>query len=179
MIGITSADDIAELEPEKVVIGIFLATGFDHSAIKWLHESWEEIHRKSGEFWHLLVPVKDQGTPGSPLQLDFSLSDQIREMYGIKPEQAPCIVLDDFNEERFQLVLTLREDERSRKTLMLKMSAFIRAEVEKRGDGLPTDAWRSGVINSLFDKLQLDDTARNLLKLAPQAFSYLRKLLGG
>lgn len=91
MMGITSAEQIAELEPQKKVIGVFLATGYNKAAIDWLHSAWDEIHEESGENWHLLVPVREVSRQTPPAGIDVKLSARIREMYGFGAEITPAL----------------------------------------------------------------------------------------
>jgi len=86
MLGITSINDIAELERRKVVIGVFLATGYDHKEIEWLQKSLNEIHSDSGERWHFLVPTKDKSIRGEPADIDFKLANEIRNLMVSRPK---------------------------------------------------------------------------------------------
>lgn len=52
MIGITSAEEIAAFEPMKKVIGVFVATRYDQSAIEWLQSDWFKHQGDGDAFRH-------------------------------------------------------------------------------------------------------------------------------
>src|ERR1700682_5435374 len=90
-------DEIAALEPKKVIVSVFILSGYDRSAYKWVLDTWKQIDEDTGANWVLLVPVNRRGS--FPREIDVSLSDRIREMYGIDRQQTPCLVFDNFVED--------------------------------------------------------------------------------
>ncbi|MCK1538677.1 MULTISPECIES: hypothetical protein [unclassified Bradyrhizobium] len=173
MEGITSAEGIVKHEPEKVIVSVFLLTGYDHSAAEWLQKAWRQIHLDSGESWWLLVPTKNPQSEGQPVDIDEELSAELREMYGVTEEQTPCMVFDNFIEEAQQNVLSLKGDETLRKNMMLKMSRLIKDEVDKLGDKPRSDRWRRQVTGRVFNSAQWERAEIKLLHVAKKAASVL------
>jgi hypothetical protein len=173
MEGITSAEDIVRLEPQKVIVSVFLLTGYDHSAAEWLQKSWRQIHLDSGSSWWLLVPTEKPGAVGQPVDVDVALSAQLREMYGVTEEQTPCIVFDNFIDEAQQNVLSLKGDEELRKKMMVKMSRLIKTEVEKLGNKPRTDRWRREVTGKVFNSAQWELGEIKMLKVAEKTASVI------
>jgi hypothetical protein len=177
MMGITSADQIVKLEPQKSIVGVFLATGYDRDAIEWLQSAWSDIHMASGEYWYLLVPVRAESLPGMPREIDIELSAEIRGMYGIDERQTPCIVFDNFDESVHQRTVTLIGTDDSRKKTMLAVAKILRESAEKLGDAGRTDRWRRQVIDELHDRIRAHEVGAFIIGRAPKAFSLLPKVL--
>jgi hypothetical protein len=175
MRGITTAKEIADLEPKKVIVSVFLLTGYDHAAHEWLHNAWEQIHRDSGQYWFLLVPRREPHLVNVPMQVDLGLSEEIREMYGVSEKQTPCLVFDNFIEEQHQHVLSLRGDEILLKRMMGRMAQRMRAEIEMLGDKPRTDTWRREVTDKVFEAGQWAHVEKGFLGIAKQAISLLPK----
>ncbi|MGO4513928.1 hypothetical protein AB4Z51_43935 [Bradyrhizobium sp. 2TAF36] len=167
---ITSEDEIAELEPEKVIVSVFILSGYDRSAINWLKDTWEQIHEDTGSNWVLVAPVKTREV-GSAREIDIRLSDRIRKMYGIAPAKTPCLVFDNFIDEEHQNVLSLTGDDGLLKSMMLSMKRRIDEELEALGDIPRTDRWRQDVTRKLFDAGKWTRDERALLMATKKAFS--------
>lgn len=167
---ITSADEIASLEPRKVIVSVFILSGYDRSAKEWLLDTWKQIHADTGANWVLLAPVERRGF--FP-EIDFALSARIREMYGIDERQTPCLVFDNFVEEEHQKVLSLKGDDELRKKMMLSMKRCIDTELEALGDKRRTDRWRKEVTEKLFREGQWSRSEEALLSATKKAFSLM------
>ncbi|WP_027528044.1 hypothetical protein [Bradyrhizobium sp. Ec3.3] len=173
MLGITSAEEIASYEPTNQIISVFVVSGYDRKLVNWLDDTWEEIHGDTGVHWKLLVPVKDPRRLTLPSQIDLALSGEIREMYDIPKKKTPCLVFDNFLEEEHQKILSLQGDDDLLKSMMLKMTSLIEAEVRQLGDSPPTERWRREVTRKLFDAGQWTRAETKLFGAAQKAFSLL------
>jgi len=169
MEGVTSADQIATFEPKKVIVSVFIISGYDLKVAEWLDHAWNQIHFDSGAHWYLLVPVKEKSDLGLPMSIDVRVSNEIREMYGINKNQTPCLVFDNFLEDR-QYRLSLKGNDEYRKLLMLDMAKRLKEEVEMLGGQGPTDQWRREVTERLFTTGQLSGVQS---VLTSNAFSFL------
>ena len=162
-------DEIAALEPKKVIVSVFILSGYDRSAYKWVLDTWKQIDEDTGANWVLLVPVNRRGS--FPREIDVSLSDRIREMYGIDRQQTPCLVFDNFVEDEHQKVLSLKGGDDLLKNMMLSMKERIDVELNTLGDAPRTDRWRYEVTDKLFRAGQWSRDESGLLTVAKKAFS--------
>lgn len=172
MIGVTSAEEIAHLERQKVIISVFVASGYDREVVQWLQDTWQQLHIDTGDHWYLLVPVLNPGLPGIPSDVNFELADEIRSYYGLDEEATPCLVFDNFLDER-QNVLSLKGDDDLRKKMMIRMKNIINAEGQKPH----TDLWRQHVTGKLFNSGQWTHVEKQLLKMTKEAASLLPNVL--
>jgi len=172
MLGIISANEIAKFRKRKIIIGIFIATGMDKDAIEWLQSSWEDIHKASGRYWHLLVPVKEKSQQSTPAGFNVGLSDELRGEYGIVCEQTPCIIFDNFDGTNPQLEVSLRGTNSDRKAAMLFVAEFLQAKAEGSKRAERSEKWRKETLKELSRSL----TERKIAAFTKKSFSWLARL---
>jgi len=175
MHGITSYDDIAKREKthQARLIGIFIEHGYDSDARRWLMDTWAAINRDSKDNWDLLVPVT--GLTGHvPNSVDIHLCDLIRRNYGLEDEDVPCIVLDNFNGSRNQVVLSLRGSDEDRKFLLTNVSNVMASETVREINRKSKNC-REQMIRHVVKHLRTLKLRKDAVKYAPTAFSLFTK----
>jgi hypothetical protein len=184
MRGITSINEIRRHEANEVhrVIGILLTTGYDKSFKDWLFSAWKDIDKDSGENWDILVPLSRMLNE-EPIELGTDLCELILDWYGLTKRDAPCIVFDNFDNTKNQVVVKLADaDETERKAVLLDVSDFMKQKIEEDRQkkrikqyyndvGFSAREWRTQAIDELYAKVKQEERRRFLWRLAPKAFS--------
>jgi hypothetical protein len=177
---VNSYRDLMRLEEKKQIVAVFVASGLDTEAIKWVFDTWSEINRRSGDRWHVVVPLINMPFH----ERDFSvltnqnynteLAQEIRDVYGIADEDTPALVFDDFNDEARQMTVSLFDKE-ERKAIILEIERFMNVETP---NGKPlTDAERQATNAKLIAHLQMQRLKRSAFGWAKKQGSALGKIV--
>lgn len=175
MHSVNALDDLNRLEGQQRLVAVFLATGYDVSAIQWLYDVWDEIHSQSGAFWHLIAPVhqiernrdiRDKHNYNTVLARDLA------RMYGLSESDLPCLVLDSFKDDHRQLRIRLPPMEKDRRRLLEEIGAYI-AEVGTEDFRENTPGWRAALNSGLFDHLTRKHALGVALRFVPRAATVL------
>ncbi|WBU29619.1 hypothetical protein OOZ54_23660 [Rhodopseudomonas palustris] len=173
MLGITAISHIMHYGTQKKIVGISLVLGTEPDAMKWFNSSWEVIHKKSGEYWDLLVPRKDgSGILG---QFDDELTMDILSLYGLSEEDTPCIVLDNFDDTRNQYVISFDGTDKERKSTLIKLAKSIKKHVDNTTDSERGGLWRAKVIDLVHNDMVKSSLTEVVWRSTPKALSLLAK----
>ncbi|MDO8912311.1 MAG: hypothetical protein Q8N10_03375 [Phenylobacterium sp.] len=179
MFGVVGVGNLQELERENAFVGVFLATGYDVSALSWLTSVWDTLHFQSGPRWHLAAPttwpVRGDRAEVAVSNYDVRLSLDLARMYGLTQSDLPCIVLDSFTDDLHQLHIPFPESERDRRRLIEVICRYVASHGPA---GWPEDwkpGWRGKLNAGLFDHLQRDQIFRAGLKFVPHVGTLLLK----
>lgn len=183
MWGVTGVENIQWIAHNNRIVAIFLATGLDISALKWLVDAWEPLHYESGMDWHLVAPTRKAINSDAKLatleNYDHRLAKDWARLFGITDRDLPCVVLDSFNDEIKQLQISLPESERERRHLFEDITDF--ANKSRNAEKLAN--WRESLNQDLYYHLQSRRLMRDFVKFAPKlgsaALKHSGKLLGG
>lgn len=170
MWGVTGVQYLDRLQKEDKVVGVFLATAFDVSAIEWLTKLWRTIHKASGYRWHLVAPtvkaINDDQRLACADNYDADLALDIARVYGLHTDRLPCVVFDNFNDEAAQLAVSFPSDEKGRRILFEDVDSFLRGVIpDPKANNIPS---REELIEGLRRHLFRTSLGRSLVKLAPR-----------
>ncbi|MFD1253485.1 hypothetical protein DEVEQU_00480 [Devosia equisanguinis] len=174
MFGVNDLKDLESLEQSRRVVVVLLSSTMYASTVEWMCHSWDEIHRRSGHKWHLVVPTKDpiRGAKGRIVSENFSseVSEELRHLYGLPTSSLPCLVFDSFRDDECQKCVTFPDDERERADLINRIAGYVETRTTRS---------RQHQIDGLYDYLQMHSAIRGLLKLTPVVGSALAKAISG
>lgn len=129
MFAVTGYDDVQYLEPGNTVVAVVLADALEPKLLRWLNDTWEAIHERSGERWHVVVPTRAPLRDGcnvfSPQHFSPSLALDLARMYGLSDTNLPCLVFDNFDENKKQLWIPLPREERERSALIRAIDSYL------------------------------------------------------
>jgi hypothetical protein len=176
---VNSYDDVIWLEKKKQIIAVFVASGLDPKALTYVFQTWYELGRRSGQRWHVVVPLnKIPQHADDPLLLTHEnfngeLAEQIRTIYGVSDDETPVLVFDDFNDEAHQLKVSLA-DEGDRARVIGAIDVFMKQHVPDNVQLADKD--RAALIGMLYSYLQVQGIRRTAFGLLPKAGSALAKV---
>jgi hypothetical protein len=183
MIPINSASDILYLERRKQVVAVFVASGLDPGALSWVFNTWWELEARSGDMWHVVVPLRKVPThkedPPDLTHQNFNvdLAKKFRETYGVSDGDTPTLVFDDFNDEVQQRQVSLKGDEEERKHIIRAIETFMNAKVAASGEpAVFSDLGRMTIVGELVDYLAMQKIKRAAFRLVPKVGSALLKI---
>ena len=161
------------------IVSTFCATEFDFEEVNWLFESWNAINRKAGMHWHILVPTTKEISGGAErvtgAEYNFSLAQEIIDIYGISDKNLPALIFDNFVEEERQAYLTIPRDPRDARAMFLRVAELIRYEC--RGpDGVGLGQHRIDTINRVVTRIHGEAALKQMLAFAPKAAGPLIKM---
>ncbi|MDP2372628.1 hypothetical protein [Reyranella sp.] len=174
MFGVTGLQYIEQLEAGDKFVGVFLTSGLDVSALRWLVDVWFPIHRMSGHRWHLVAPtfkpINDDARLASIDNYDEQLASELTRFYGLQGDDLPCIVLDSFSDEHRQLRVSLPESERERRDLIEAINDYL-TEAIPDPFAAPTIG-RRRLIEGLYNYLQRRALLRKFVSWLPNIGSF-------
>ena len=177
---VVGPEGLDSLEKQGTLVGILIAQQLEQTVLKWIFRSWPQLHQDSGMNWHIAIPCEAnperQGHPGIH-EFNFSLSDQLREMYGIDLAEGPVLVLDDFRDETRQLYLKISRSEEERVDMFNSMTTFINGYVRDPKYRGHNDRGRHQLISALFNHMQRRRILHTFIKSAPNAASGALRML--
>ena len=135
MLKIVSQEEIGALVSDQAVITILLSRSMNAEFLRWLYSSWDEINRIAGKRWHIVVPSHSGDwlyTSGTMSVRDFNtaLSTDIANSYGIRPDEFPCLLFEDFCEDAPPISISIPHDERERTKFVDDFAKLI-ADIER------------------------------------------------
>lgn len=164
MFSVNSLEQLNQLERQNKFVAVFLATGFDLSALRWLIECWMEIHVTSGYRWHMVAPTKrpinDDLRNCTLENFDSALARDLARMYGLEEDNLPCLVFDSFSDEHRQLFVKFPASEKERR----KLITAINKHIQRRSDAATS---RQVVIEGLYDELMRRKAVKDFVGLVP------------
>lgn len=182
MFGVNDLAQIEIIRRNNRVVGLFLATGLDRSALQWLVDVWEEIHNLSGHRWHLVAPTirPIDGDPRlvAPNNYNTIFANELATLYGLHRHDLPCIALDTFNEEERQLRIALPQDEVKRRQLIEEIAKFINGRVTQPYEPM-TPAQVRSLTEELYNHIQGKAALRALVGWLPRVASVAMRIAPG
>jgi hypothetical protein len=179
---IVGPEDLDSLEEQGTLVGILVAQQLEQAVLGWIFQSWPQLHQQSGMNWHIAIPCeanpKRQGHPGIH-EFNFSLSDQLREMYGIDLAEGPVLVLDDFMDEHRQLYLKISHNEVERVRMFNSMTTFINGYVRDPNYRGHNDLGRYQLISALYNHIQGERIFQSFVSLSSNSVSGALRLFRG
>lgn len=161
------------------IVSTFCATEFDFEEVNWVFESWNAINRRAGLHWHILVPTIKAISGGAErvtdAEYDFSLSQEIIDIYGISDDKLPALIFDNFVEEERQAYLTIPGDPRDARAMFLRVAQLIRYECGGH-DGVGLGQQRVDTINRIVTRIRGEAALKQMLAFAPKAAGPLIKM---
>ncbi|MGY3406084.1 hypothetical protein ACVWZV_002197 [Bradyrhizobium sp. GM5.1] len=176
---VNSYEDVVYLEKRKQIVAVFVASGLDTDAVKWVFDTWFELGRRSGDRWHVVVPLKrmplDENDTSVlvPNNFNVELAEQMRNVYGVTDAETPVLVFDDFNDEARQMMVSLNDKE-GRKDVILAIERFMKQEMP---DGVQlSDTDRQNMTAKLVRRLQAENIKQSAFTFAANTGSALSKI---
>lgn len=181
MFAINSVGEIAAIEERGGVALVLLASPLETTALQWLARAWMTIHGESGCRWHLVVPTRRRtGADGGMALLsdyDGELAGDLLRIYGLKPSDMPCLVIDNFKDEERQAFVRLPDSDVGRDKLLIEISEYLKAAWAPRHPAHGESRSRLG--QDLHRRLFWRQRRRQFAKALPVVGSALAKKLAG
>lgn len=158
---------------KQVMISILLSNGYNQDFRQWVRTSWQQMNHDSGKYWDIIVPsTKFSHGEIEPIgDFELELTERLIDLYQIDRNQLPCIVFDDFQEDRRQRFISMNSlNEETRTQIFIRISSYFSSELENI-ENFPIENRRAEIIDGLMGELNKQAIIKRTLGLAPAAVS--------
>ncbi|WP_412033147.1 hypothetical protein ACLIR7_07210 [Nitratireductor aquimarinus] len=180
MWGIVGPDKVSHFEDGRSIVGVFVASGYDHDTIDWVFRSWRQFNRDFDARWHLLipttVPIDDERTKIDANTFNVALAEELRQTYGLRRKELPGIVFENFNDEEPQLFIPLRN--RDSEQLRSFFEACERRMAIDRPELANRYRYRSEIIGEIVNEDRLKQLTPFVARLVKSTGSIARIMSG-
>ena len=175
---VISQEQIGQLAREHSVITIVVARSMNSEFIRWLYDSWKEIHRIAGAQWHIVIPSCSgewvYSRDAVPQDFNTELSLEIANSYGVSRSEFPCLIMEDFCEDAIPIRISIPDGDRARAKFVDDFAELARSV---RDDEFEHADWRArrSINSSIANSLSQKKLASLGVKLLPKAIGALAR----
>jgi hypothetical protein len=150
--------------------------------LEWLVKVWPQLHRRSGNTWHVVAPtlrpINDKESMVTHANYNEDLAFEFARIYGLSRDDMPCLVLDTFDQSERQLKISIPRDEQDRLFLLESIDEFLARTFPNPYSWEDRPSHRE-VVASLFDYVTTKMVIRGLVNWAPRLGSIAVRAVAG